>query len=49
MTEADAVFGFDDYADIADRLRLIDVALWNRGQAPEYKAVPRHRTRTVFY
>jgi hypothetical protein len=29
--------------------RLLDVALWNRGQAPEYKAVPRHRTRTVFY
>jgi hypothetical protein len=29
--------------------RHIDVALWNRGQAPEYKAVPRHRTRTVFY
>jgi hypothetical protein len=29
--------------------RLIDVALWTKGQAPEYKAVPRHRTRTVFY
>jgi hypothetical protein len=29
--------------------RLLDVSLWNRGQAPEYKAVPRHRTRTVFY
>ena len=29
--------------------RLIDVALWNRGQAPEYKAIPRHRCRTVFY
>jgi hypothetical protein len=29
--------------------REIDVTLWNRGQAPEYKAVPRHRTRTVFY
>jgi hypothetical protein len=38
---------------IADRLgvppRLLDVALWNRGQAPSYKVVPRHRTRTVFY
>jgi hypothetical protein len=38
---------------IAERLavppRLLDVALWNRGQAPRYKAVPRHRTRTVFY
>jgi Potential Queuosine, Q, salvage protein family len=29
--------------------REIDVALWNRGQAAEYKAVPRHRTRTVYY
>jgi hypothetical protein len=29
--------------------RLLDTWLWNRGQAPEYKAIPRHRTRTVFY
>jgi Potential Queuosine, Q, salvage protein family len=29
--------------------RVLDAALWNRGQAPRYKAVPRHRTRTVFY
>ena len=29
--------------------RELDTALWNRGQAPEYKAVPRHRTRTVYY
>jgi hypothetical protein len=29
--------------------RILDVWLWNRGQAPEYKALPRHRTRTVFY
>ena len=29
--------------------RLLDVWLWNRGQEPRYKAVPRHRTRTVFY
>jgi hypothetical protein len=29
--------------------RLIDVALWTKGQAPRYKAVPRHRCRTVFY
>jgi Potential Queuosine, Q, salvage protein family len=27
----------------------LDVRLWNRGQAPEYKAVPRHRTRSVYY
>ena len=29
--------------------RLLDTALWNRGQAPRYKSVPRHRTRTVYY
>jgi Potential Queuosine, Q, salvage protein family len=29
--------------------RLIDTALWTKGQAPSYKSVPRHRTRTVFY
>jgi putative queuosine salvage protein len=29
--------------------RLLDIALWNRGQEPRYKAVPRHRTRTVYY
>jgi hypothetical protein len=27
----------------------LDNFLWNRGQQPPYKAVPRHRTRTVFY
>jgi hypothetical protein len=29
--------------------RTLDTWLWNRGQEPRYKAVPRHRTRTVFY
>jgi hypothetical protein len=29
--------------------RILDVRLWNRGQAPGYKAVPRHRTRSVYY
>ena len=29
--------------------RVLDVWLWNRGQGARYKAVPRHRTRTVFY
>jgi len=29
--------------------KAIDNWLWNRGQAPQYKAVPRHRTRTVYY
>ncbi|HEX8966743.1 MAG TPA: queuosine salvage family protein [Chloroflexota bacterium] len=27
----------------------LDYVLWNRGQRPEFKAQPRHRTRTVFY
>ncbi len=27
----------------------LDYLLWNRGQQPEYKAIPRHRTKTVFY
>jgi hypothetical protein len=29
--------------------RTLDVMLWNRGQDARYKAIPRHRTRTVFY
>jgi hypothetical protein len=29
--------------------RTLDHWLWNRGQSPRYKALPRHRTRTVFY
>jgi hypothetical protein len=29
--------------------RVLDIRLWNRGQAPEYKAVPRHRTRSIYY
>jgi hypothetical protein len=29
--------------------RVLDVWLWNRGQRPRYRAVPRHRTRSVFY
>ena len=27
----------------------IDSVLWNRGAGARYKAIPRHRTRTVFY
>ena len=27
----------------------LDNWLWSRGQAPGYKAVERHRTRTVYY
>jgi hypothetical protein len=29
--------------------RVLDTVLWNRGQEPRFKALPRHRTRTVFY
>jgi hypothetical protein len=29
--------------------RTLDTWLWNRGQEARYKALPRHRTRTVFY
>jgi hypothetical protein len=29
--------------------RELDIRLWNLGQAPEYKRVPRHRTRSVYY
>jgi hypothetical protein len=29
--------------------RVLDTWLWNRGQQPEYKARPRHRSRSVFY
>jgi hypothetical protein len=29
--------------------RDVDNALWARGGAPRYKALPRHRTRTIFY
>jgi hypothetical protein len=29
--------------------RELDYLLWNRGRGEEYKALPRHRTRTVFY
>ena len=29
--------------------RVLDTWLWNRGQEPRYKAVPRHRCRTTWY
>jgi hypothetical protein len=29
--------------------RVLDNRLWNRGQAPQYKARPRHRCRCVYY
>ena len=36
-------------AELGVSAPTLDVWLWDRGQAPRYKAVPRHRTRTVFY
>ena len=36
-------------AELGVPARILDMWLWNRGQEPRYKAVPRHRTRTVFY
>ena len=27
----------------------LDFLLWNRGQQPAYKSIPRHRSRTIFY
>ena len=36
-------------SELAVPPRVLDVWLWNRGQAPRYKAVPRHRTRTIYY
>ena len=33
----------------ATSARKLDYLLWNRGQGASYKALPRHRTRTVFY
>jgi hypothetical protein len=29
--------------------QVLDTVLWNRGQRPELKAHPRHRTRSVYY
>ncbi len=36
-------------AELGVAPRILDMWLWNRGQEARYKAVPRHRTRTVFY
>jgi hypothetical protein len=27
----------------------LDYVLWNRGQRPEIKAIPRHRARSIYY
>ncbi len=36
-------------SDLGVPPRVLDNWLWNRGQQPRYKAVPRHRTRTTAY
>ena len=36
-------------AALGVRAALLDLVLWNRGQQPRYKAVPRHRTRCPYY
>jgi hypothetical protein len=36
-------------AELGVAPRVLDNWLWNRGQAAAYKALPRHRTRCVFY
>ena len=36
-------------AELGVAPRILDNWLWNRGQQPRYKAVPRHRTRTTAY
>jgi hypothetical protein len=36
-------------ADLEVPPRVLDNWLWNRGQEPRYKAIPRHRTRTTAY
>ncbi len=34
---------------VATTARAVDDWLWNRGQRPDMKAKPRHRTRSIFY
>jgi hypothetical protein len=36
-------------SDLGVPPRVLDNWLWNRGQQPRYKAIPRHRTRTTAY
>jgi Potential Queuosine, Q, salvage protein family len=45
-----AVYACELIAQRTDvQARTLDTWLWTRGQAPAYKARPRHRCRTVFY
>jgi hypothetical protein len=45
----DAGSGTSGAAGSAVTAQQLDFLLWNRGQRPEIKAHPRHRTRTTFY
>ena len=36
-------------AELGVAPRVLDTWLWNRGQEPRYKALRRHRCRTVYY
>ncbi len=36
-------------ARLGTTARELDNALWTRGQEPEFKTIPRHRCRTVYY
>jgi hypothetical protein len=38
-----------DSPGVAVTAMQLDYLLWNRGQEPAYKAIPRHRARTVYY
>lgn len=38
-----------DRGDAEASAQRLDSLLWNRGQDPAIKAIPRHRTRSVFY
>ena len=42
-----AVERLAEYLEVSPR--NLDILLWNRGQEARYRALPRHRTRTVFY
>lgn len=36
-------------AGVATTAQRLDYLLWHRGQEPAYKAVPRHRARSIYY
>lgn len=46
---AEQILAVQSEAGSTRTARELDFLLWNRGQEPRYKALPRHRTRSVFY